>query len=199
MKDKAFKEITPFMDQKWGEEKSIRIRKAAERRLAELCQENASDPKPVKVHTEQDIFPCISLYEAMQQEGVPGKEAEEFLDWCWSKKAESGAKSMKKTLAFAGLYKLYPAMFRLVAKSQFGEKAGFQAKFYHTGPSRCKFDMKKCLSFDTCNRYGCPELTKCFCHVDDVNNENLHPRLIWNRTKYMGGGGDLCDFDIYLK
>lgn len=198
MKNKAFKQTKPFLNKRWGQKKAEEILQYAERRFTQLCQENESDGKAVKAHTEQDIFPCISLYEALQKNGISSEEALEFLDQSWSKKAQAGADSMRSVLKLFGLYKLYPRMFQWVAKNQFGTAAGFEAQFYDRGKYRCKFDMRKCLFFDTCKRYGCPELTKCFCHVDDINNKDLHPRLCWNRTKYMGGGGDLCDFDIFL-
>ena len=183
---------------KWGSEKTKIIMKDAYGRLEELCSENAADSKALKVHTEENMFPCMSIYESLQKHGVPKEEALEFMDQSWSKKAEPGAQSMKKMLKPFGLYKLYPRMFQWVAKNQFGEKAGFEAVFYQCGKHRCKFDMKKCVFCDICKKYGCPELIKCFCHVDDVNNDGLHPRLIWNRTQCMGDGGDFCDFDIYV-
>ena len=198
MKNKALKESEPFILECWGEDKGSRIMELSYTRLEQLCRENSKDVKAVKTHTENNIFPCMSLYESMQECGIAADEALDFLDMLWSRRAEPGAASISKILKIAGLYKLYPAIFKFVAKNQFGVAAGFQAKFYDCGKGRCKFDMTKCLFCETCKRYGCPELTKCFCHVDDVNNGNLHPRLCWNRTQYMGGGGDLCDFDIFV-
>ncbi len=58
------------------------------------------------------------------------------------------------------------------------------------------FIIAICALFaDTCLKYNCPELTVCFCHVDDAD---LHPNLCRNRTQYMGGG-EFCDFDIFVK
>ena len=199
MKNKAFKEMEPLFCERWGKEKTEQIMKIASQRFSWLCQQNIADSKAVKQHTEKNLFPCISLYESMQKCGIPKEEALDFLDISWSKRAEKGANSTRKILKFAGLYKLYPAIFKWVAKNQFGTAAGFQADFYDCGKQRCKFDMKKCLFCDTCERYECPELTKCFCHVDDINNKDLHPRLCWNRTQFMGEGKDFCDFDIFVQ
>ena len=199
MKNKALKETEPLLCRQWGNDIGEKIMQSSQIRLEQLSRENVSDPKAVKNHTEKDIFPCISLYESMQKEGIDRKEALEFLDRTWSSRAEEGANSLKSILKIPGLYKLYPAMFQWVAKNQFGTAAGFQAEFYDCGKYRCKFDMKKCLFYDTCRRYGCPELTQCFCHVDDVNNKGLHPGLCWNRTQCMGEGGEFCDFDIFVK
>ena len=164
----------------------------------ELCQKNQTVCKEKKSHLIDNIFPCISYYKALQMNGIPAQEALRFLDESWSFRAQKNADNTKKLLRFGGLYKLYPAMFQWVAKHQFGVKAGFSAKFYSCGKTRCKFDMTKCLFLDTCQAYGCPELTKCFCHTDDINNTNLHPNLCWNRTQFMGKGDALCDFDIYV-
>ena len=198
MKSKAMKEVAELVGQHWGEEFSQNVIDDADARWQELCAENSSACKAKKAHFIDNIFPCISYYEALQKHGIPQQEALEFMDECWSRRAQKGAESMRSMLRFCGLYKLYPMMFRFVAKQQFGSKAGFAANYYDCGKDRCKFDMTRCLFLDTCTKYGCPELTQCFCHTDDINNENLHPRLCWNRTQFMGNGGDLCDFDIYV-
>lgn len=182
----------------YGREMGQRIVKTAEKIWADLCAENRNDSRAVKVHTESNMFPCISLYKAMEQNGIPKEDALEYLDKSWSARAKKGADQLAMIFKIPGLYKLYPAIFEKVAKKQYGPAAGFEAVFYDKGKGHCKFDMVKCPFCETCARYGCPELTKCFCHVDDVNNENLHPKLKWNRSQYMGGGGELCDFDIFV-
>lgn len=48
-------------------------------------------------------------------------------------------------------------------------------------------------------KYGCPELTQFFCKSDDICYGNLHPKLVWARTKTLGMGGDCCDFKLYMK
>ena len=199
MKSKTMKAVAVMIENRWGKEKSKAIIDDAFARWEQLCRENESASKEKKAHYTDNIFPCISYYEALQKNNIKASDALEFLDESWSIRAQKGADSTKKILKFFGLYKLYPAMFQWVAKNQFGTKAGFKAEFYSLGKKRCKFDMTKCLFLDTCKKYGCPELTQCFCHTDDINNADLHPNLCWNRTKFMGNGGDCCDFDIYVK
>ena len=60
-------------------------------------------------------------------------------------------------------------------------------------------DMTRCPYHDTCVKYGCPELCRCFCDSDDVSYENLHPQLVWHRTKTLGRGGDCCDFCFKIR
>ena len=197
--NKAIKEMKPYMVREYGTDMGIAIISKAQSIWENLCKENNKDPKALKKHTENNMFPCISLYKAMEQCGIEKDQALEYLDKSWSERAQKGADQLATIFKIPGLYKLYPGIFEKVAKKSYGEQAGFKAKFYNMGKGRCKFDMIKCPFCETCEKYGCKELTKCFCHVDDVNNANLHPKLIWNRSKFMGGGEDYCDFDIYVK
>ncbi len=199
MQNKTMNAIATLVEAQWGKTISEKVISDATMRWKELCQENKQECKAKQVHYKNNIFPCISYYEALQMNGVAQQDALTFMDESWRKQAEKSAESMQKILSVLGLYKLYPAMFRWVAKRQFGTKAGFAADFYQTETTCCKFDMRKCLFLDTCQKYGCPELTQCFCHTDDIKNEDLHPKLCWNRTQYMGNGGAFCDFEIYVK
>ena len=195
----VFKEIKPLMEKFFGSECSKNVLNDAVKMYASLCQKHISDPKAVKKITEGDLYPCISLYRALLKQGVDPKRAVQFLDWSWSKRAEKNARWMQRAMKLPGMYKKMPAMFRYVAMHQFGKEAGFEAHYYDTEKTRVKFDMTRCLYCDVCRAEGCPELVPCFCHTDDVNNGNLHPKLCWNRTKIMGDGGDVCDFDLYVK
>ena len=198
MKSKVLKEVLPLMETAYGLGVARSVYCFAERRLRKLCLENEGDPKAVKAQTEQNLYPCIALSEGLQQSGVKPQEALKFLDQVWSLRAIPKARSIQRMLKVPGLYKLMPGIFKKVTLSQFGEAAGFQAKFYDLGSSRCKFDMTKCLYCDLCRKYGCPELVPCFCHTDDVTSGHMHEKLLWNRTKTMGEGGDVCDFDLLI-
>ena len=122
-----------------------------------------------------------------------------FLDKSFSELAQPKAASMQAMLKIPGLYRWMPAIFRKVTLAQFGEKQGFAAVFYPTGRDKCRFDMTKCKYFDTFTAYGCPELTRCLCHTDDVTNGKMHPRICWHRTQTLGEGGSCCDFCLYVK
>ena len=195
---KKFSQVTPLLCEQYGEAKGQLILEHAKKRFGQLCAENAGDSKAISRHTHGEIFPCIRLYRAMQEIGIPAVDAAAFLDRSWSRMAEPLAASMRGLCRIPGVYKLMPRIFAFVAKHQFGEKQGFQAKWYPTDKNRVKFDMTKCLYCDVCRRYGCPELVPCFCHTDDVTDGNMHPRLCWNRTKTMGEGADVCDFDLFV-
>ena len=61
-----------------------------------------------------------------------------------------------------------------------------------------RIDMTKCPYHDACVEHGCPELCPCFCDSDDIAYDDLHPKLLWRRTKTLGRGGDCCDFCLKL-
>ena len=60
-------------------------------------------------------------------------------------------------------------------------------------------DMIKCPYHDACVHYGCPELCPCFCDSDDITYNDLHPDLLWRRTRTLGRGNDCCDFCLKLR
>lgn len=199
MKCAIFKQVLPLMETAYGLGVARSAYCSAERRYRKLCRENSQDPKAVKKQTHKNLYPCMALYEGLLQSGVKSQDALKFLDSIWSLRAEKQAHSIRQLLKIPGLYKLMPKFYKMTTCRQFGEAAGFHAHFYDLGKNRCKFDMTKCLYCDLCKKYGCPELIPCFCHTDDVTSGHMHEKIRWNRTKTMGEGGDVCDFDIIVE
>ncbi|MBQ6608822.1 MAG: L-2-amino-thiazoline-4-carboxylic acid hydrolase [Oscillospiraceae bacterium] len=37
-------------------------------------------------------------------------------------------------------------------------------------------------------------MVKGFCDADDICYGNMHPKLIWGRTKTIGRGDECCNF-----
>ena len=197
-KNKFLKDMEPMLEEKFGWARTEMILDYTRNFFEELCAQNASQTSAVKAHTVKTIYPCIAVYRGIQRAGISQLEALSFCDWACSRQAEPKAASMRAMCKIPGIPQLMPRIFKFVTVHTFGEKAGFQATFYPTGSNRCKFDMTRCLYCDVCRQNGCPELVPCFCHTDDVTDGNMHPRLLWNRTRIMGDGADCCDFDLIL-
>ena len=198
-KNKVIKDIGVFMEEKWGREFSEKVLATAWKSYDTLCMENMEDTKAVKKHTFEKIYPCISLYEGLLENGKDREEAVLFLDISFSRRAENDAEAIRKALKIPGMYRLMPKIFKWMTVNNFGENQGFKATFYDTDKREIKFDMTQCLYCDVLRKYGYPELIPCFCHTDDVTNGNMHPKLCWHRTKIMGDGGDVCDFNLFIK
>ena len=86
-----------------------------------------------------------------------------------------------------------------ISLNSFGTDAGFVYSFPETHGNEARFNIVRCPYFETCKRYGCPEITRCFCDGDDAGYGNLHPKLIWGRTRTIRRGGDCCDFLLEYK
>ena len=87
----------------------------------------------------------------------------------------------------------------MTASDVSGPGAGFAAAELQTDWPIWRIDITKCPYHDTCARYGCPELCRCFCDSDDISYDGLHHRLVWRRTGTLGRGNACCDFCLKIK
>lgn len=164
---------------------------------AQYILENENAPDGVKTHLKQ-ILPSIAFYKVLiKKEGSKEKALETFEKFCFVK-VKKFAKLITVVMKIPGLYKKVPSIMEMLLAKTFGEKCGF--KYIHKD---CKngfaADMLICPYFETCKKYGCPEFTQMFCKSDDICYGNMHPKLVWARTKTLGMGGDCCDFKLYIK
>lgn len=165
------------------------------RRTAELFDENVSADKALFAHLEQ-ILPCIAFYETLLKKTASKAEAHDLFE-AWAFDELEKIAVFLQMIMKTGLWRRTPEIFdRLIDKS-FGNAAGFRNVRVDDAKGFAR-DMLVCPYYETCKKYGCPELTKFFCKSDDITYGNLHPRLVWNRTKTLGTGGDCCDFRLYI-
>lgn len=165
-------------------------------RVAELLGENASAGKALKNHLNQ-ILPCLAFYEALLRITGDKEKALAFFDkWVFIRieKIVPVAQAVMKL----GLYKKMPDICDKMLDKLFGEAAGFESREVPDAPKFAR-DMTVCPYFETCKKYGCPEITQFFCKSDDITYGNLHPKLVWGRTQTLGTGGECCDFRLYIK
>lgn len=169
-------------------------------RTAELIEDNQHASKALKTHLAQ-ILPCIAFYEILiEKEGSKDKALSIYGDWALLK-IEKVAKVIPKIMKFPGLYKTMPKLFDLMLDKLFGAAAGFESKTVPEMSGQKVFarDMIVCPYVETCKKYNCLEIAQFFCKSDDIIYGNMHPKLLWGRTKTLGTGGDCCDFRLYIK
>ena len=165
-------------------------------RTAELFEENSSASKALNIHLEQ-ILPCIAFYEALlKQTGDKEKSLKLFDEWAYDRIMKL-VPPIKRIMAL-GLYKKVPDICDKLLGKFFGSEAGFESREVPDAPKFAR-DMTVCPYFETCKKYGCPEITQFFCKSDDITYGNMHPKLVWGRTQTLGTGGECCDFRLYLK
>jgi len=166
-------------------------------RTEELIVDNQNASKELMRHLEQ-ILPSIAFYEALlEKEGSQEMALSAFEKWCFIE-IEKMAKWIPIVMKIPGLYKLVPRVMKFMLDKIFGHAAGFDCieKEIENGFAA---DMIVCPYVETCKKYGCPELAKMFCKSDDICYGNMHPNLVWGRTKTLGTGGDCCDFSLWIK
>ncbi len=177
-----------------GNARAERIAAKAQKRYEELCRENASDSKALRAHTYARIYPAIAVYEALRSNGMERERAVWVIREYFQRFSARFVPHLQRVIRNLGLAKMIPGLFRKISLQSFGADAGFGYEFPESSGNEARFNIVKCPYYETCLRYGCPEITRAFCDGDDAGYGNLHPKLIWGRTKTIGRGGDCCDF-----
>ncbi len=185
-----------FLIEAYGHKKGELIAQASQDRFKELCAENAHEPQAMHSHTRAKIYPCIALLDGQIQQGISREDALlfsfRFIEW----RSYRAAKIVTKVMKIPGIYKKMPVMFGNMTKKKFGVKQNFDAVFHEISPKEMRFDMTKCPYAERCTQYGYSEITKAFCRGDDIIYGNMHPKLLWGRTKTIGDGDAICDFRL---
>ena len=197
--DRLFNGCKPFIVKMYGEEKAEEILKNAYSRYDELLEENKDEPKVMDPHTKARIYPGISVFESLLKEGCSREDAANVIYDFYDTAAKTGAKMLQTILKIPGLYRKVPKFAVKMIDKSFGSAAGFTSVKRKADNEGMHIDMMVCPYDEICRKYGCPEIIKAFCHSDDIAYGNMHPNLIWARTKTLGRGGDCCDFIINVK
>ena len=166
-------------------------------RLQALLAENINESKQKRQHLKHQILPGIAAYETLCTV-MPRDEALQTVHGYLEEYAGKAHRYIAALLRVPGLYRLVPGVFVMSTRTAFGSAAGFAVKEVQADKTAWRVDMMKCPYNDTCVKYGCPELCRCFCDSDDISYAGLHPKLLWHRTKTLGRGDDCCDFCLKL-
>ena len=191
-----FRQVVSHLKNKYSQEKAEAIMSKALERYAELLEENKDEPKAYYMHTRERIYPSIATFDALLNEGIDRKEAENFVTDYYRWRSGGMASKIKVIFKIPGLYKLVPKVFFSMTQKNFGPGAGFVSKNQYLDKGEMRFDMVKCPYNDKCTKYGCPEIVKGFCDADDICYGNMHPKISWDRTKTIGHGDGVCDFKV---
>ena len=175
-----------------------RIREKADEMLREMCAGEKNKPKAITMHTVDRIFPCISIYKAIDEVNGQKEAAYEMISDYFEEISLKTTEGIQRICRFPLIYRLAPWVAGKIIKKQFGEKSGFKMKVHHAYGKKCHIDILKCPYHQYCKFYECEELTTAFCNADDVAYSNMHPNVSWDRTKTLGRGDKYCDFIIQI-
>ena len=191
---RLIKETCKIVSEDVGKVKAAQIAQSAQKRYEALRAENSSDSKELRSHSYKRIYPGIAVYEAMRSEGISQEKAAWYIREYFQRLAAKRVPFFQRAIKTFGLARKFPYLFVAGVKKSCQPNAGFVYELPESHDNEARINIVRCPYFEICKRYGCPEITSAYCDSDDAGYGNLHPNLIWGRTKTIGHGGDCCDF-----
>ncbi|MFI3202170.1 MAG: L-2-amino-thiazoline-4-carboxylic acid hydrolase [Eubacteriales bacterium] len=192
------KQIEGFLNRDYGNEVGTCLAQQSRIRYNELCEENQDEAKERHIHTRERIYPAIAIFDTLVTHGTSREEATNFVIEYYTWRSTNMSKKISKFMKLPLMYRMAPKICRTLTGKMFGETSGFASISYETDDKEVRFDMIACPYTIICSKYGCPEITKAFCNADDICFGNMHPKVIFNRTKTLADGDSCCDFQIKL-
>ena len=196
---RLIKETCKIVSEDVGKVKAAQIARSAQKRYEALRAENSSDSKELRSHSYKRIYPGIAVYEAMRSEGISQEKAVWYIREYFQRLAAKRVPFFQRAIKTFGLARKFPHLFVVGVKKSCQPNAGFVYELPESHDNEARINIVRCPYFEICKRYGCPEITSAYCDSDDAGYGNLHPNLIWGRTKTIGHGGDCCDFLLEYK
>lgn len=164
----------------------------------QLLSENPNQTPSELMHTKEKIYPAISFYKAVFEITENKENAYNLIANNFNIQAEITNRKLKKLCNIPFIYKIVPRITDKIIRTIFGKKSGFDMIDYPNNKSKCHIDMIVCPYYSNCVKYGCLELGTAFCNSDDISYGNMHPKLIWGRTKTLARGNECCDFILEI-
>lgn len=196
---RLIKETCRIVSEDVGKAKAAQIARSAQKRYEALRAENSSDSKELRSHSYKRIYPGIAVYEAMRAEDISQEKAVWYIREYFQRLAAKRVPFFQRAIKTFGLARKFPHLFVAGVKKSCQPNAGFVYELPESHGNEARLNIVRCPYFEICKRYGCPEITAAYCDSDDAGYGNLHPQLIWGRTKTIGHGGDCCDFLLEYK
>lgn len=194
-RNKNYRFLYSLLVLKFGVEQANTIFDAANIELKKVTMEHPDIPKGERRHTNLFIFPRVAIYRVMKQHF--GKDAIDLMDEVICFEGEKMGGILKRITSFPFMERLFLLLFSVMAKNMFGEKNGFQQRFYPSPRGTVKFDILDCVYCRYCRKCGCPELIHTFCNTDAYCFGNLS-KIRFVREDTLENG-EKCDFTLRIK
>lgn len=191
-KHKKLKLVRMMLAEKIGKEKTALAFKNADQIYYQLTEEWDHIPEAEKKHTEGFMFPNIALYKAME-EYISSLEAEKIIEQSTLGFAEPVGRMLDKITRIPGFSSLFMKVFAKMIDTSYGEKEGFQSRFYVRNKDELSFDILQCPYQKYYTLIGYPQLCKYNCLSDDACYGHMK-KIQFVRTKTLGRGNDMCYF-----
>ncbi len=160
-------------------------------RLVHLLKEHMDDNEGLKEESHHYILPAIAVYQTLQ---AHSPNALLLFREMWLNGARLGAEHLRKLAKDDDFLQSWiPSV-----TPKKTETGAFKFRIDHVTECETEYHVLRCPYVRFCEAYECPEIITVFCDSDDISFGNIHPRLIWGRTKTIGRGDTYCDFKYTL-
>jgi len=156
-----------------------------------MLRAHTEDNEVLKDECYSYILPAISIYRTMQKH-LP--DALSAFREMWLAGAEIGARMLQEKAKD----KQYLEGWIEQVTPKNCDSGAFLFEIVKKTATETEYHVKKCPYAELCTAYSCPEIITVFCDSDDIAFGDIHPRLIWGRTKTIGRGSEICDFRYTL-
>jgi hypothetical protein len=143
-------------------------------------------------HLIEGILPGLAFYQVLRESGEAQESALVLIDHAFAQLFSDNVKKMKKLGRLPFIYSFLRLFIKPAIRHYPPE--GWKIEWIQNDRKAVRFNMRSCFYYDTLFKYGAPELTASFCHVDDLIYGNMSPDLLWQRTMTIARGDAYCDF-----
>lgn len=193
-KSNDYKLLYQMISKRYSKETSDKIFDEAQKLLEDILS-STTVTKEEKKHTHPYIFPRVALYKAMKKE--LNQEAIKLMDEIISIKGGQMSQMLHNITAIPMMEYIFLKIFRIMAKVQFGNTAGFKQVFHNTDKNTVKFDLFECPYCKFCRQLDCSELIHTFCDSDAYCFGNLS-KITFTRNYTLENNGK-CDFELKIE
>ena len=183
--------------EEFGKDVASEVMARMNARYEQFCQEHARESAGIREHTEKRLFPVIALYQTLL-EYTSQVHAVELLEQWFYEVVKQQINAMKEYINSQNMVRQFQVFFAEEMEKSYSEEAGFVGKFLHRDANCVEMQVTSCLYLRFTTYYGCPEICHCFCKTDDMCYEDIHPKIIWERSHTLAEGKEYCDFTIRL-
>jgi len=188
-----FKNLQSIVEEKFPDDDE-QILYCIDSEMDSMYKENADISEDEKGEVFNYIIPSIAIYNVLKKYSdettAIGIFKEMFL-----KAAYKGADSLREKAKEPGFIE---GFIKKAFNLKDGNSGGLEKRVVCDTKNKTEFDVIKCPYVIYCNKYNVSELSTVFCECDDIFYGNIHPRLIWSRTKTIARGDEVCDFKFEI-
>ncbi|MBF1134158.1 MAG: L-2-amino-thiazoline-4-carboxylic acid hydrolase [[Eubacterium] brachy] len=145
--------------------------------------------KKQKKRQKNSILSNVALCKTLIEAGIPKEQSYELVKEYSFHVAGKFHGILKALFYIPGFFRLFRFFMR---KGMAGTEIWI-SDILTDNSREYSMDVLKCLWFDTCSHFGCPELCEIFCLCDHIVFGNIG-KLQFDRSQTLGMGGDKCDF-----